>query len=102
VRASNKDLSRYFRPGLSPCEFSDRRWYLPPHLLLHRPHFLVAHQSGPHGRSLQCRPTDNLRVLQLRAMPDIVPVMNVVMHPAMMDAVLLNHTYHRGGRPNQK
>jgi hypothetical protein len=41
-------------------------------------------------------------VLQLRAMPDIVPVMNVVMHPAMMDAVLLNHTYHRGGRPNQK
>jgi hypothetical protein len=23
-------------------------------------------------------------------MPDIVPVMNVVMHPAMMDAALLN------------
>jgi hypothetical protein len=30
-------------------------------------------------------------VLQLRAMPDIVPVMNVVMNPTMMDAVLLNH-----------
>src|ERR1700693_4863495 len=44
----------------------------------------------PNGRSLQCRPTDNLRVLQLRAMPDIVPVMNVVMHPAMMDCVPLN------------
>ena len=46
--------------------------------------------QAPHGRSLQCRPTDNLRVLQLRAMPDIVPVMNVVMHPAMMNAALLN------------
>jgi hypothetical protein len=30
-------------------------------------------------------------VLQLRAMPDIVPVMKVVMHSAMMNAVLLNH-----------
>src|ERR1700730_4617806 len=48
--------------------------------------------QAPHGRSLQCRPTDNLRVLQLRAMPDVVPVMNVVMHPEMMDAVLLNRS----------
>jgi hypothetical protein len=57
--------------------------------------------QAAHGRSLQCRPTDNLRVLQLRAMPDIVPVMNVAMHPAMMDAVL-NRTYYPGGRPNQE
>jgi hypothetical protein len=27
-------------------------------------------------------------VLQLRAMPYMVPVMNVAMHPVMMDAVL--------------
>jgi hypothetical protein len=46
--------------------------------------------QAPHGGSFQRRPTDNLRVLQLRSMPDIVPVMNVVMHPAMMDAVVLN------------
>src|ERR1700737_2642633 len=58
--------------------------------------------QAPHGRSLQCRPTDNLRMLQLRAMPDIVPVMNVVMHPAMMNAALLNRAQHRGGHPNQE
>lgn len=44
----------------------------------------------PHGRSLQCRPTDDLCMLQLRAVPDIVPVMTMVMHPAMMDVGLLN------------
>ena len=30
-------------------------------------------------------------------MPDIVPVMNVVMNPAMMGAVLLSHAKHRQG-----
>ena len=47
--------------------------------------------QAPDGRSFQCRPADNLRVLQLRAMPDIGPVMNVVMHLGMMNVVLLNH-----------
>src|ERR1700730_12256689 len=54
--------------------------------------------QAPHGRSLHCRPTDNLRMLQLRAMPD----MNGVMHPAMMDAGLLTRASHPGGRPNQE
>jgi hypothetical protein len=31
-------------------------------------------------------------VLQLRAVPDIVPAMSAVTHPAMMYAVLLNRT----------
>ena len=46
--------------------------------------------QASYGRSLQCRSTNDLCVLHLRAVPDTVPVTTVPMHAAVLRAARLD------------